>query len=93
MQGASPTSAIGDAMVGSSPMDSAAAMGGDFNEFRTQAQQLNAQLQSMAQQYPVSAQIFAQMADMLKAAVIAQAKAGAQQTASGLAVPSGGVTA
>lgn len=91
--GVSPTSAIGDAMVGSSPAGNADAMQTQLQGTMGKIRAINQQAEALAAEQPALAPIMQQIGELLKAAVVASAKAGMQQTASGMAVPGGGMTA
>ena len=88
---ASPTTALGAAMAGSSPGASADAMQGQLQAKMGKIRAINQQVEALATEDPILAPIMQQISELLKTAVVASAKAGMQQTASSVAVPASGM--
>lgn len=88
--GASPTSALGSAMAGSSPGANADAMQGQLQGTLGKIRAINQQAEMLAAEQPALAPVMQQIAELLKSAAILAAKNSMQQTASSMAVPGGG---
>jgi len=89
---ASPTSAVGDLMAGGgAPAAGQDAVRAQMNQAAMQVRDIGAKAQAMATQFPAVAAEMQQIGEILKGAIVKLAQASSAQTASGAAVPGGGM--
>ena len=92
--GSAPMGAIGELLSGGGPPGANAdAMRAQLEATMQQIRDIGAQVQSLAASNPMLAEDAAQISQLLKQMVVKSAQVAPSQTASGMAVPGGGMTA